>query len=80
MKCIEEVIKQASPCKNNECRYFIEYENDLNCTFIAINKHKTLTFEEISVRLNLTPARIKQLQDDALNRMKKRSITLKVYQ
>lgn len=78
MKCVDNVIKKNVSCDNKECRYFLKYENDLNCMFIAIQKNGDMKLEEIGSRLNLTPARIYQLQDAALNKINKRIQALKI--
>ena len=64
-------------CKNKECRYWIDYDDDLNCTFIAIEKHGKMTLREIAEREGLTFARIQQIEKQALKKLSKRSEDLK---
>ena len=64
-------------CKNKECRYWIDYDDDLNCTFIAIEKHGKMTLREIADREGLTFARIQQIEKQALKKLSKRSDDLK---
>tara|TARA_Y100000034_G_scaffold48691_1_gene60252 strand:- start:2171 stop:2434 length:264 start_codon:yes stop_codon:yes gene_type:complete len=53
----------------NGCKYWIDYEDDLNCSLIAIEKHGPMTLREISDRLYYTIPRIKQIQDECLNKI-----------
>tara|TARA_Y100000310_G_scaffold150201_3_gene149630 strand:+ start:9132 stop:9353 length:222 start_codon:yes stop_codon:yes gene_type:complete len=70
--CAKECMKYKTPCQISECRLHIEYEEDQNCTLIAVKKNNVLTLEEIGKRLKRSAVRIKQIQDDALRKMAKR--------
>jgi len=37
MKCIEECETTKTPCQNKQCRYWMEYSEDLNCSLICVN-------------------------------------------
>ena len=71
MKCYETCQKLKTPCKQKECRCWMEYEGDLNCAIVAVKKHGTLTLREIGERLSLSFVRIKQIQDYALKKLNK---------
>jgi hypothetical protein len=58
-------------CQNSECRLYIDYAEDFNCTSIAIQKHGPMTLEEIGRRHNISTVRAKQLVDIALLKLKK---------
>ncbi len=49
-----------------DCRQWINYADDLNCTLIAVDKHGKMTLREVSERLGVSFVRIKQIQDKAL--------------
>jgi DNA-directed RNA polymerase sigma subunit (sigma70/sigma32) len=70
MSCHDECQKINKSCKQKQCRYWIDYDNDLNCTIIAVNKHGNLTLREIGKRLSLSFVRIKQIQDQALKKLR----------
>jgi len=53
-------------CTYKDCRQWIDYEEDLNCTLVAVDKHGNMTLREIGKRLSLSFVRIKQIQDRAL--------------
>ena len=71
MKCIDDVIESVLPCQNVECRYHLDYPNDLNCTHIAIIKIGKMKLGDIGNRLHLSIARIKQIEDKTFNKLKK---------
>jgi len=50
----------------------MEYESDLNCSIIAAETNGPMTLEQISERMGMTLVRIKQIQDRALVKLKKR--------
>jgi DNA-directed RNA polymerase specialized sigma subunit len=69
--CIKEIILTKKPCCNKECRLNLEFEQDLNCTTIAVLKHGPMTLEEIGKRHGISTVRAKQLIDAALVKLKK---------
>jgi hypothetical protein len=72
MKCYEECKQKNKCCQVKECRLWIDYPEDLNCTEIAVQKNDKLVFREIGERLNLTPSRIKQIESAALKKLNTR--------
>ena len=66
--CAKKCFFYKKSCENTKCRLFIEYEEDLNCTLVAINKHGNMTLEQIAKRHNV---RIKQIIDATLKKIKK---------
>jgi len=62
-------LKNKTACGEKDCRVWIQYEEDNNCTLISVLKHGTLTLEETAKRLNCTAQRVKQLEDRALNKL-----------
>ena len=69
MNCYDECKKNKKPCKVKECRLWIDYPKDLNCTEIAVQKNDKLVFREIGDRLKLTPSRVKQIETGALKKL-----------
>jgi hypothetical protein len=66
MKCHEICQNTDNACTYKDCRQWIDYEEDLNCTLVAVDKHGNMTLREIGKRLSLSFVRIKQIQDRAL--------------
>ena len=39
MICAQQCLKDRENCRASECRYHIDYEDDYNCTMIAIHQN-----------------------------------------
>jgi len=77
--CYRLCSKYQVGCPNKECRLWIDYPGDLNCTAVAVVKNNNMILQEVGKRLNLTPSRIKQIESAALKKMKIRGkITLNI--
>jgi DNA-directed RNA polymerase sigma subunit (sigma70/sigma32) len=70
-KCVLECYEKREPCQNTECRLHLDFEEDLNCTMIAVKKHGPMTLEQIGHRHHVSTVRAKQLVDSALLKLKK---------
>lgn len=69
--CVKEVAITKKPCCNKDCRLHLDFEEDLNCTDIAVRKYGPMTLEQIGIRHNVSTVRAKQLVDSALHKLKK---------
>jgi hypothetical protein len=69
--CAKECYLAKKCCANTECRLYIDYEEDFNCTLIAVTKHGPMTLEEIGRRHNISTVRAKQIVDATLLKLKK---------
>ena len=78
-KCSTICHKHNIDCKAKECRYWIDYSEDNNCCFIAIHKNGRMNLREIAAREGISYARVKQIQDAALIKLKKRGLDLKQF-
>lgn len=71
-KCAKECMVNKSECDKEKCRMWVDYKKDMNCVLIAVHNSKgPMTLEEVSKRFNLSIVRIKQIQDKALQKLKK---------
>ena len=70
-KCLETCKRLNVECPVEECRYWISYGKDLNCTLESVNINGPMTLREIGDRLGLSYVRIKQLEDKILHKIKK---------
>jgi len=70
-ECSEKCLELGVNCPVEECRMWIDYDTDLNCTNITIERNGKMTLREISKRFGLSFVRIKQLQDKALRKLGK---------
>tara|TARA_B100000287_G_scaffold13730_1_gene13887 strand:+ start:17459 stop:17698 length:240 start_codon:yes stop_codon:yes gene_type:complete len=73
-KCLQTCKDIGTTCPITECRYWIDFPKDLNCTFETIDNNGALTLREASERLGISYVRVKQIEDQAL---KKISLLLK---
>ena len=73
MNCSEKCKKEQTPCKEKECRHWIDYKEDLNCVLICAKENGPLSLHETSKRIGVSFVRIKQIQDKAMIKMGKRN-------
>ena len=59
----------GSCCSNSECRYWVEYPEDLNCSLISVDKHGPMTLEEVAKRIGVSFVRISQIEKKALTKL-----------
>jgi hypothetical protein len=69
--CAKICYLARTACHEGECRLHIEFEEDLNCTVIAVKKHGPMTLEQIGKRHQVSTVRIKQILDATLQKLKK---------
>jgi len=74
--CSMECMKKKLPCTQAECRLFIEFEEDYNCTLVAIWENGPMTLRQIGERIGVSFARIKQIETKALKKMRKNRLLL----
>ena len=77
--CAEVCNKDNKCCDNKECRLWIDYEKDLNCTEIAIKKNGSMTLKEIGKRLGISYVRVTQIEKEALKKVEKNNFIEKTY-
>ena len=71
IECAEKCIELDVSCPIKECRCWIDYKEDMNCVNIAIKKNGAMKLREIAERLQLTPARVQQIEKSVLAKLKK---------
>jgi hypothetical protein len=76
MKCLQECRETTLSCANKECRHWIDYDRDYNCSIHAAEVHGPMTLDQVSKRMGMTLVRVKQIEDSALNKLKKRNSSL----
>jgi hypothetical protein len=67
--CVDACTKLNVSWPNKDCRKWINYEEDLNCSLITIDKNDDLTLRDVAKRLNCSFVRVKQLEEGALNKL-----------
>tara|TARA_Y100001938_G_scaffold107758_1_gene147215 strand:- start:279 stop:569 length:291 start_codon:yes stop_codon:yes gene_type:complete len=72
-KCVTACKDYGVSCPNSSCRSWIDYEDDLNCTHVAVDKNEEgLTLREIGERLGISFVRVCQIEKSAIEKLKKR--------
>ena len=67
--CVEACKDLETSCPNKECRNWIKYEKDLNCSLISVENNDKMTLRDVAKRLNCSFVRVKQLEESALNKV-----------
>ena len=70
-ECAKKCWLAREGCDKSDCRLFIEFPEDQNCTLIASAKHGPMTLAEIGKRHHISTARAKQILDATLLKLKK---------
>ncbi len=71
-ECAKLCQKLDVSCPNTDCRMYLDYEDDLNCTLIAVDKHGAMTLREVAPRLGVSFVRVKQVEDVIMKKMRKK--------
>jgi len=71
IECAQRCCDLNVACPIKECRQWIDYKDDLNCVQIAVKKNGAMKLKEIGERLQLTPARVQQIEKGILAKLKK---------
>lgn len=74
LKCARTCIQNRSACTSVECRHHITFPPDYNCTLVAIYENGSMTLREVAERLGISFARVKQIEQKALTKIKKRGM------
>jgi len=68
------LVDQDKICQKCTCRLWQDYPEDRNCTNVTVYEHGTLTLAETAKRMGLSLSRVKQIEQQALEKLKKRKI------
>lgn len=79
MECVQKCVDKNRKCRKTTCRYWIDYKEDLNCTYVAIRKNGKMTLREVAERQGITFARVQQIERAALKKIAKRFSDLKIF-
>ena len=72
--CSRECLLNNECCIQSDCRQWMDYEEDLNCCLVAVEKHGNLTLNEVGKRLKISYVRVKQIETEAINKLQKKVI------
>ena len=71
-ECAKLCQKLDVSCPNTDCRMYLDYEDDLNCTLVAVEKHGAMTLRDLAPRLGVSFVRVKQIEDTIMKKLRKR--------
>ena len=71
IECAKKCCELKVSCPISGCKHWIEFEEDLNCVNIAIDKNGPMKLRQIAERLGVTTARAQQLEKAAMAKLKK---------
>ena len=71
-KCFDLCSSKDVACPIKDCRYWIEYPDDLNCTMVAVDKNGRMTLREVADRMGVSFVRIKQIETKEQEKLNKR--------
>jgi DNA-directed RNA polymerase sigma subunit (sigma70/sigma32) len=52
---------------------WIDYEDEMNCSLISIYQNGPMTLRQVGERLGISFARVKQIEESALIKLKRRT-------
>lgn len=72
-ECARKCYDNNQSCEEKSCRKWIDYEEDNNCCLISIrnNGGERLTLTETGKRIGLSFVRVRQIEQEALNKLSK---------
>jgi hypothetical protein len=71
--CSRKCIELEESCPHEDCRMWIDYEEEHNCTLVSVYEKGSLTLRQVGERLGISFARVKQIEEKALLKMKRRT-------
>ncbi len=74
LQCSRLCKEHHIACPQQECRLWIDYKGEYNCSLISIYENGRLTLREVADRLHVSFARVKQIETEALKKLKKHCI------
>jgi hypothetical protein len=63
-------MKNKKTCTQKDCRLWIDFPDEQNCTLISVYENGSMTLREVAEREGLSFARIKQIETKALKKLK----------
>jgi len=71
--CSRKCRELGEGCPHRDCRLWIDYEDEYNCSLISVYENGPLTLRQVGERLGISFARVKQIEQKALIKLKHRS-------
>jgi|ETNvirenome_2_30_1030614.scaffolds.fasta_scaffold49947_2 hypothetical protein len=78
VSCARACLKDKISCAQCSCRHWIDYDGEQNCSLISIHLNGAMTLKDVGERLGLSLVRIKQIEAEALKKIRKKENFLKI--
>jgi len=69
-ECSKECLLKERCCVEEDCRMWIDYPEDKNCTLIGVHLHGPMTLKQIAERHHISIVRAKQIVDETVAKIK----------
>jgi len=69
--CARTCIATKKACRVKDCKHFINYKAEYNCCLVSVYENGKMTLREVGDRIGVSFARVKQIQDTALRKLRK---------
>ena len=73
-QCAQECVINEGECSKEQCKHWISYGEDLNCSLVSIEKNGRMTLQQIADRLGVSVVRVLQIERKAKSKLKKQLI------
>jgi DNA-directed RNA polymerase specialized sigma subunit len=70
--CAKSCLATGESCASQECRMWINYTEDQNCSLVSIYQNGAMTLEEVAKRMHISFVRVSQIEKQALKKLSKR--------
>lgn len=77
--CARKCIELKLGCPNTECRLWIDYPSENNCTLVSVYENGNMTLRQVGERIGISFARVKQLEQRALIKMRRIATKWQIY-
>ena len=77
--CARKCIELNLGCPNTECRLWIDYPCENNCTLVSVYENGNMTLRQVGERIGISFARVKQLEQRALIKMRRIATKWQIY-
>ena len=79
LNCSKSCLDNDVSCPFEDCRHWISFEEDNNCSLISVHKNGPMTLEQVAERLGISYVRVCQIEKKIKNKLKTNPNLLKLF-
>ena len=79
LECSKRCMELDTSCPLKDCRHWINFPTEKNCSLISVYENGPMTLRQVAERIQLSFARVKQIETKALNKIKKKLGSFDLY-